>query len=43
MRVAELEGVEEGEGRKAVRGKDVDHMVGGGANIKASTFPGGES
>ena len=39
MRVAELEGVEEGEGGKAIGGKDVDHMVGAGANIKASTFP----
>ncbi len=43
MRVAELEGMEEGQGGKAVRGKDVDHVVGGGANIKASTFAGGES
>ena len=39
MRVAELEGVEEGEGGKAIGGKGVDHMVGAGPNIKASTFP----
>ena len=43
MRVAELEGLEEVEGGKAVRKKEVDHMVGGGANIKANTFAVGES
>jgi hypothetical protein len=41
--VAELKDVEEGKGAKAIRGENIDHVVGGRANISAGAFPRGES